>query len=99
MTAKEVTDYFNWTDREKDQFALLVNGWIYREDEYNNYEKYEDGVPRIIKLETNPRFGVTEAETWVDLNCYPILNAVSQYEKEVKKRNGRLAGKYIPAFA
>lgn len=98
MTVKEITDYFNWTDREKDQFALLSNGFIYRDDEYSHYEKYSDGVPRIIKLDTNPNFGVTEAETWVDINAYPILGAVKDYMDSVNKRNKKV-GKYIPAIA
>lgn len=95
MTAKEITDYFGWTEREKDQLALLTNGWIFRADEYNNYEHYDDGTPRIIHLGTNPAFGVTEAETWVDFDCHPILNDVGNYEKEVKKRNKKLTGRYI----
>lgn len=95
MTAKEVTDYFGWTEREKDQLALLTNGWIFRMDEYQNYEKYDDGTPHIIHLATNPAFGITESETWVDLDCHPILNDVGNYEKEVKLRNKKLTSKYI----
>lgn len=103
----EVLRHFHWDDSDPYPFEAEDNGWIYLENERNNenaYEYYDDcylngrRIPRIVKFTTNKDFGVTTGETYVDMNCYPVMPYLKEYqERLLKERRDANIGKYIAA--
>ena len=90
---EEILRFFHIKDNNR--AASRKFGAVYEEDQINNYEyPYEDDpyIPRIIKFTTSRDFGVTRADTIVDMNLKPIEPILKRIDQKERIGNG---GKYI----
>lgn len=96
MTKKEVLDYFTFSKCDPFPYESLINGWIFIEDQAENYEyPYVDypSIPRIIKFGVSNDFAKgREAETWVEFNCYPLAPILSGIEDKYTSDRLRAKG-------
>lgn len=90
---EEILRFFHIKDNNR--AASRKFGAVYEEDQINNYEyPYEDDpyIPRIIKFTTSRDFGVTRADTIVDMNLKPIEPILKRIDERERISSG---GKYI----